>query len=218
MLRFTGPVPLEVPLWIVGGRNVRVIGLHMVLKTQPGCEPGRVRQNDGAMNIHPVLPGGMAVRFEQSGVTFFEGGLVDVTGHDADCFVIRNSKGITAALARAQRDVVIQNTSCHGVEGIAAGVHGDLVQAQGGDVLRSLILENVSHRTSHEGLVLEGQGGFRGAVQLTLRRSTIPGTRATSTTTLGTTNSGLPLPRKRITGRSRIYGSMTSERVGTTSS
>jgi hypothetical protein len=178
ILTFNGSAPLEYPLWVVGGRNVRMIGLEMKLKVQPGCEPGRVTMYGGPANsnIHPALPGGMAVRLEQYGTSFVEGALIDVTGHDADCFVLRNGTGQTARAAREVRDFVIQNTLCKGVEGLGAsdigdGIHGDFLQNQGDeDAFRSVTLENITYRTSFEGIVLEKRAGYNGARQLTIRR------------------------------------------------
>ena len=178
VLTFNGSTPLEYPLWIVGGRNVRVIGLEMRLKVQPGCEPGQVTMYGGPANsnIHPAIPGGMAVRLEQYGTSFVEGAMIDVAGHDADCFVLRNGVGQTATAARDVRDFVIQNTLCKGVEGLGAsdigdGIHGDFLQNQGDeDAFRSVTLENISYRTSFEGIVLEPRAGYNAVKQLKIRR------------------------------------------------
>lgn len=179
ILEFRGERPVTHPIWIVGGRHVRVIGLQMELEVQPGCEPGKLPNDDGpegATNVHPRIPGAMALRLEQAGVSFVEGAFIDIGNAEADCFVIRNADGVDAATARRQRDVVIQNSACHGIGGLGAsagigdGFHGDLIQNQGTDVMRSLIVENVSTRSASEGIVLHRHGEFNGAIDFVLRR------------------------------------------------
>ena len=69
----------------------------------------------------------------------------------------------------------MQNSACHGIGGlgqsdIGDGEHGDLVQNQGDDVLRRLILENVTARSSSQGVMLHPNQGFRGATEFVLRR------------------------------------------------
>jgi hypothetical protein len=126
-------------------------------------------------NIHPRVPGVIAVRLQQSETSFLEGLHIDVRGHEADCIVSRNPDEMTDAEARNGRDVIIQNTYCSGVEGlgrskIGDGVHGDLFQNQGKDIMRRLVFENVSMRSSQEGIVLHGSGSKRGAKTLVVRR------------------------------------------------
>ncbi len=177
----SGPDPLQFPVHITGGRNVHVIGLQIELVTQPGCEVGRLPNRPPSeypnANIHPRVPGEMALRLQQSHVTFVEGLYIDARGHQTDCIVIRNPDDLDGATAQMQRDVIIQNTACRGVEGmgktdIGDGVHGDLFQNQGRDVMRRLVFENVSHRTSHEGIVLHGdqKNGLSATKTLILRR------------------------------------------------
>lgn len=181
VLRFTGGEPLRYPLHIQGGRNVRVVGLEVALETQPGCAVGQL--NNGplpgggrAPNIHPRVPGGMALNVAQSGTTFIEGARIDVSGHEADCVVNRSPDGYANASARETRHIVLQNSACMGNEGLGNspigndGVHGDLFQNQGVDILNTLTIENVSHRTAQEGIVLQGNSGFNGAKKLTVRR------------------------------------------------
>ncbi len=176
VITMAGNEPLPYPIWIVGGRNVRVSGLEMVLATQPGCGTGQLpNTGSSAKSIHPRIPGAMAIRLENYGTSFVEGVDIDLMGAEADCFVVRNPAKLTNAVARNQRNVVLQNTSCTGVEGlgqsaIGDGVHGDLLQNQGYDVMNSLTIENVSMRTSMEGLVLHGDGPTAGARNLTIRR------------------------------------------------
>ncbi len=175
IIDFAGTEPLPYPLWIVGGRNVRVVGLEMDLVTQPGCGIGELF-NSGSThrNIHPRLPGGMAIRLENFGTSFVEGVDIDLRGHEADCFVVRNPPSMNNDQARAQRNIVLQNTSCRGIEGLGAsaigdGVHGDLLQNQG-EVVNSVILENVSVRSSMEGIVWHEWDGYAGARNFSIRR------------------------------------------------
>ena len=145
--------PLDKPIWIVGGRNVRVVGLDISLKPQSGCSS-------------PILvpPGGMALRIEQTMTSFVEGLKVDVNGHYADCIVSRNWK-LTEAQALAQRNIVIQNSACRGGRGTypehPAGdiVHGDFFQNQGDpqEPINRVVLENITQKTSASGVVLDGK-------------------------------------------------------------
>ena len=175
----SGSQPLRYPVRITGGRNVRVVGLDFSLVTQPGCGIGELPnlpadQHPNA-SIHPRVPGAIALRIQQSGVTFVEGLHIDVQGHEADCIVSRNPDSMSESQARKQRDVIIQNLHCSGVEGlgesdIGDGVHGDLFQNQGRDPLRRLVFENVSMRTSQEGIVLHGGISGPGTQSLVVRR------------------------------------------------
>ena len=160
-------------------RQVLVVGLHFELITQAGCGvgelPNRPVEKHPNANIHPRIPGAIALRVQQSETSFIEGLHIDVRGHQADCIVGRNPDEMSNDQAQSQRDVVIQNTWCSGVEGmgktdIGDGIHGDLFQNQGRDILRRLVLENVSMRTSQEGVVLHGSGSKRGTVSMKIRR------------------------------------------------
>ena len=141
VIRFGGGEPIRYPIWVVGGRNVRIVGLEMELETQPGCGIGQLpNTGSSATNIHPRIPSAMAVRLENYGTSFVEGAAIDLRGHEADCFVVRNPADLSNADARNQRHVVLQNTNCRGIEGlgqsaIGDGVHGDLLQNQGNDVM-----------------------------------------------------------------------------------
>jgi len=179
IVTMSGSEPLRYPVHVRGGHNVRVVGLQIELVTQHGCDvgelPNRPVEKHPNSNIHPRVPGSIALRLQQSGTSFVEGLHVDVRGHEADCIVSRNPDWMTDEQARRQRDVVIQNTWCSGVEGqgktdIGDGVHGDLFQNQAKDVLRRLVFENVSMRTSQEGIVIHGSGRFRGTDVLLIRR------------------------------------------------
>ncbi len=176
IISFDGGQALRHPVWIVGGRNVRVVGLEMALETQEGCDVGELPNiGSTARSIHPRLPGGMAVRLENWGTSFVEGVDIDLLGHEADCFVVRNPPSLDNAEARTTRHVVLQNTNCRGIEGlgrssIGDGIHGDLLQNQGHDVISSLVIENVTVRTSMEGLVLHEWNGYPGARSLKIRR------------------------------------------------
>jgi len=175
----SGKNALQYPLHLTGGRNVHIVGLHFELETQSGCDVGELAnlpiEKHPNANIHPRVPGAIAVRLQQSGTSFLEGLHIDVRGHEADCIVSRNPDEMTDAEARSKRDVIVQNTYCSGVEGlgrskIGDGVHGDLFQNQGKDIMRRLVFENVSMRSSQEGIVLHGSGSKRGAKTLLVRR------------------------------------------------
>ena len=181
LVYMSGNTPLRYPVHITGGRNVRVVGLHIELVTQPGCGIGELPNNPVAehpnASIHPRVPGAIALRLQQSRTSFVEGLHIDVYGHEADCIVSRNPDDLSNAQAQLQRDVIIQNTYCSGVEGledpvIGGGVHGDFFQNQGEDVMRRLVFENVSQRTSQEGIVLHGSTteSLSGTVSLVIRR------------------------------------------------
>jgi hypothetical protein len=182
LIYMSGNEPLRHPVHITGGRNVRVVGLQIELETQPGCGVGQLSNLPVASypysNIHPRVPGGVAIRMQQSGVSFVEGVYIDVRGHEADCFISRNPIGIIGASAKAQRDFIVQNTHCAGYEGLGKssvgdGVHGDLWQNQGSppENLRRVVFENVSARTSMEGIILlKSANGYSGATELVLRR------------------------------------------------
>jgi hypothetical protein len=175
IIRFSGTSPLRYPLWIDGGRNVRVIGMQMDLEVQPGCGAGELQNIGGAASVHPRIPGGIALRLEQWATTFIEGAYIDMRNMESDCIVVRNPDSMSGATARGQRDLIVQNSACHGIGGlgqsdIGDGEHGDLVQNQGDDVLRRLILENVTARSSSQGVMLHPNQGFRGATEFVLRR------------------------------------------------
>jgi hypothetical protein len=179
LINMSGNQPLKYPLHVTGGQNVRIVGLHFELATQPGCGIGQLANNPVSehpnSNIHPRVPGAIALRLQQSGTSYVEGLHIDVRGHEADCIVSRNPDSMTNAQAQSQRNVIIQNTYCSGVEGLGAspigdGVHGDFFQNQGGDIMNRLVFENVSMRTSQEGIVLHGGGGQPGTQSLVVRR------------------------------------------------
>jgi hypothetical protein len=175
----SGNKALRYPLRVTGGRNVRVVGLAFALETQPGCGVGELPNFPTAKhpnaNIHPRIPGGIALRLQQANTSFVEGLSIDLRGHEADCIVTRNPDQMSGKQAQKQRDVVIQNTFCSGIEGlgnsrIGSGIHGDFFQNQGDDVMRRLVFENVSVRSSQEGIVLHGAGSLPGSTSLLVRR------------------------------------------------
>lgn len=155
------------PVWITGGNNVHITGLELAPKIQRGCGIGEAHQKDAPQhaNIHPRLPGGKALRLEQKGHTFIEGVEIDLLGHEADCFVVRNYKESTPEFVKMYRDISIVNTRCTGIEGldkspIGDGLHGDFFQNQGEDI-GSLTLENVTYETSSNGITLHQWGRER---------------------------------------------------------
>lgn len=176
IITMSGDQPLRYPVWVMGGRNVQLVGLEMDMTVQPGCGAGELpNTGSNARSIHPRLPGAMAVRLQNYGTAFVEGLDIDLAGHESDCFVFRNPSEMSNEVASHQRNLVIQNTSCTGIEGLGAssigdGVHGDLLQNQGDDVMNSLTIENVTVRSSMEGLVLHRAGSYSGARSLLIRR------------------------------------------------
>jgi hypothetical protein len=118
------------------------------------------------------------MRLQQAGVTFVEGVNMDLRGHEADCLISRNPAGMAGTVAKTKRDFIVQNTYCAGIEGlgqskIGDGVHGDFWQNQGSppENLQRVVFENVSVRTSQEGIILlRSSNGLMGAVELVMRR------------------------------------------------
>ena len=151
---------IEYPVWIVGGRNVHLRGLEMRTKVQAGCDVGEANQiGNNIPNIHPRLVGNKAFQLEQAGTTFLEGIDIDLMGQEADCFVSRNQDSMSASQIKAQRNFHIVNSRCIGIEGlnqsaIGDGIHGDFFQNQGEDDIGSLILENVTYRSSSNGITM----------------------------------------------------------------
>ncbi|MGC4119801.1 MAG: hypothetical protein QM765_35545 [Myxococcales bacterium] len=159
---------LTAPVKIYGGRNVRIVGIHIDLATAACASSG----------VSGYVPGTIALAVYQVGTTFVEGAYIDVAGRSADCIDPRNfiggfdalSHGYSEADARGARDVVIQNSVCRGMSG-DHNVHGDILQTQGGaELFRSITFENVSADSNCEGTVLEPREGFLLADQITLRR------------------------------------------------
>ncbi len=154
-----GDAALAYPIAIHGGRNVRIIGLAIDLVPQPGCDTGEVDQpeNQGGKNIHPLMPGGIAVRLEQVAATIVEGAFIKLNGTEGDCFVGRNAgESRDSAIAFARRDYYFVNSRCEGIEGVNDYLHGDIFQQQGpGEVTRKLIFENFTGLSAHEGVIHE---------------------------------------------------------------
>ncbi len=156
---------IKYPVWVEGGRNVRLVGLEMRPKVQEGCGVGQAHQvRDYRANIHPRLVGNKAFQLKQAGTTWLEGIDVDLMGQEADCFVSRNPDHLSRADVKANRNFYIVNSRCVGIEGldkspIGDGVHGDFFQNQGRDDLGSLVIENATYRTSSNGVTLHAWGG-----------------------------------------------------------
>jgi hypothetical protein len=158
---------LTAPVWIYGGRNVRIIGIQIDLATAPCATAG----------ASGYVPGTIALRVYQVGTTFVEGAYIDVAGRSADCIDPRNFidgfdalKGYTEADARGARDVVIQNSVCRGMSG-DPNVHGDILQTQSMfELFRNITFENVSTDSNCEGTVIEPREGFLLANQIKMRR------------------------------------------------
>ncbi len=191
--------PLKYPVWITGGRNVHVVGLDLKLVIQSGCDVGEANNYpnkpdpakktvDGRnfKNIHPRLPGGIAIRLEQEQTSFIEGVDIDINGMEADCFVVRNSlnaedkKGLyrdsngqirpsrsTLNKFVKQRHFKAVNTRCVGVEsldndhrGIGDGIHGDFLQVQGNENIGTVTLENIVYLMSGNGISIQRYNGL----------------------------------------------------------
>lgn len=157
-----GAPALTRPVGVFGGRNVRIVGLSIDITTQSGCGVGLFSQpgTPGGVNIHPYMTlGGKALYLQQTHVSFVEGAHIKMNGHEGDCAIGRNPSGVVGATAFAQRDYVIQNTRCEGIEGVPNSIHGDSFQQQGapggGEVTRNLIFENHTVLSSYEGAIHE---------------------------------------------------------------
>jgi hypothetical protein len=158
----TGDAPLVHPVHVNGGRNVRIVGMHITL--EPACAPS-------GDDHHPRVAGDRALALGQSGTTFVEGAMLDVAGHDADCITANNAAGLSPEDAREQRAFVLQNSRCEGNEGSNGGTHGDLFQTQHpGHFFRLIAFENVSHRTAQEGIIIEAFDGIHHAREVDIRR------------------------------------------------
>ena len=157
IVRFNGTSPLQYPVQIQGGRNIRVVGLDISIVTQPLCA-------DGAAQEVLKVPGGIALDLTQAGTSFVEGLKLDLNGHMADCIVATNYN-LTEAQALANRNVVIQNSACRGSRGTWPGhpygdfAHADFWQNQGSPnaPMNSVIFENISQLTTATGVVIDGK-------------------------------------------------------------
>lgn len=201
IVTMSGGTPLTYPVTIVGGRNVKVIGLHIEIETQAACavgsRPNRVNGpcatfsapcgTSGTFapypmysNIHPRAPNGMALRTEQTHATWVEGVYMDVNGHNIDCWVPRNTPGMTAAQGLAQRKFYYINSHCTGIEGHGVSQYGDADHAdfwqhQGGYVSteqwNTIVIENFSGRSNLEGFVITANNNVTKQSQMHLRRA-----------------------------------------------
>ncbi len=148
---------LHYPVHINGGRQVRIIGIHIDIDV-PTCS-----QSEN------YIPACRALNVAQYGSTFIEGAYIDNRGRYSDCVVARNPLGGT----RGEHDIIIQNSICRGNFG-DDGVHGDFVQTQGhslGEMYRYIELVNNSLDWGCEGTVLESEGiGDWLALRITVRR------------------------------------------------
>lgn len=161
-----GSAALKYPVFIYGGKNLILRGMEMRPVVQAGCDIGEAHQmrDTANKNIHPRLPGGKLFRLEQSGTTFVEGVDIDLKGLEADCFVLRNPSSMSISQALTDRHMIFVNTRCTGIEGlddspVGDGIHGDFFQNQGKDSFGSFIIENVSFRTSSNGITLHAWNG-----------------------------------------------------------
>lgn len=77
-----------------------------------------------------------------SGTSFIEGLGIDVAGKSADAIRVYRNTG----------RLIVQNTFARRISGQPAGIHGDLVHAQGDGPLQELVLQNVTGYTGYQGL------------------------------------------------------------------
>ena len=184
-ITFSGTTPITVPVLISGGRNVHIIGLHISLEVQPGNNTGElpnyVTNSDGSgswvpkSSVHPRCPLGGALYVGQANISFIEGCIVELNGIEGDCIIIRNDPSTAAPdIARAKRDIIVQNCAfdgweSHGKSDVGDGIHGDLSQNQA-ENLRRLVFENVTALCSAEGITQHSYGGYNGCVDFKLRR------------------------------------------------
>jgi hypothetical protein len=77
-----------------------------------------------------------------SGTSFIEGLGIDVAGKSADAIRVYRNTG----------RLIVQNTFARRISGQPAGIHGDLIHAQGDGPLQELVLQNVTGYTGYQGL------------------------------------------------------------------
>ncbi|MCU0893340.1 MAG: hypothetical protein MUD06_03300 [Rhodospirillales bacterium] len=79
---------------------------------------------------------------ETAGTAFVEGLSIDVAGKSADAIRVYRNTG----------RLIVQNTFARRISGQPAGIHGDLIHAQGDGPLQELVLQNVTGYTGYQGL------------------------------------------------------------------
>jgi hypothetical protein len=142
--------PLQYPVRIYGGNNVRVVGLDLSLVVQAT-----------AGTYLKKIPNGIACHLIGNRTSFVEGCKIELNGAYADQFVTRNENNISDNGTPA-RNVIIQNTACQGAQGTWAShpdgdyLHSDFHQNQGlsSEPMHQLIFENISQRTAATGIVV----------------------------------------------------------------
>jgi hypothetical protein len=77
-----------------------------------------------------------------AGTAFVEGLSIDVAGKSADAIRVYRNTG----------RLIVQNTFARRISGQPAGIHGDLIHAQGDGPLQELVLQNVTGYTAYQGL------------------------------------------------------------------
>ncbi|ABS25441.1 Ig-like domain-containing protein [Anaeromyxobacter sp. Fw109-5] len=165
--------PLQFPVRISGGNNVRIVGLQIDLSSAASyCNDSGETPN--------YVPGSHGLRVDNVGTTFFEGLYMDAGNHILDMIVVRNkiggydalSKGYTEAQARGAHDIVLQNSVVRGYQSDADpnGEHADLIQTQGlYEIYRDITLENVSVDSLSEGAIFLARAGYHLANTITMR-------------------------------------------------
>lgn len=141
--------PLTHPVRIIGGNNVRIIGLDISLVAQ---------SIQGS--LHKV-PNGIACQLIGNRTMFVEGCRIEMNGCHADQFVTRNQSNLSSGGVPA-RNSIFQNTACQGARGTWAThpdgdyLHSDFHQNQGlgAEPQNQLIFENISQRTTATGIVV----------------------------------------------------------------
>lgn len=150
------------PLNVIGGRNIIIVNGTIDIQTAPGCAAGDLdfSNNDSTPSAHPRIPTGGALRWSNYQVAWIEGMCIMVNGHEADAMISSTGDGFVQSQADAfeRREDYIINTRVQGMEGVIAGLHGDVYQNQF-RAIKSLYFENVTGLAAYNGMIHQGNGG-----------------------------------------------------------
>jgi hypothetical protein len=128
---------------VVGGRNVRLIGGHIVSATTRynGCR-------EEVPYDCPTTALKTALRLTDfTGSFVVEGTHIDVNANEADAIHIRGGENI-----HKNRDVFLRNVFVEGYLGISAGTHADTFHTQG--FVRNISVEYLSSRAGQNSFVI----------------------------------------------------------------
>ena len=136
--------PLAQSINIIGGRNVRIVGGHIIAKPNPKLS--------GCTNFYcPTTSLKGVVRLTGFSKTFAIDGMhIDVNGNHADAIHFRNGDAPLAALKT--RDIYLRNMLVRGFTGIHDGVHADILHNQG--KAHDVHIENLSAHSGQNTLTL----------------------------------------------------------------